>query len=312
MRSRICTICAKPSVIVRSHEGRSLCRRHFMESVERNARKYVGKHRMIESGDRIGVALSGGKDSAVALYVLKNIVGKRKDVSLCALSIDEGIAGSRDAALKKAKQLCKKLGVKHCTFSFRKELGMTLDAKVRKLKLGREGVCGFCGIARRWILNREARGLGLNKLALGINLNDEAESIMMNYVRGDMLRAARLGPVTNYSISGRGARLFIPRIKPLRMIPEPEIELYAKFASLPFHPKHCRYRGGIRIDVEKSLDMLEKRYPGTMFTIVSTFDRILPGIRSAVAQEGYVLKCKKCGEPASKDICKCCELWRNG
>jgi len=281
-----------------------------MESVERNVRKCVGKHRMIESGDKIGVALSGGKDSAATLYMIKKIIGKRKDVSLCVISVDEGIAGCRDLALKKAKQLCKKLGVRQYQYSFKKELGMTLDAKVRKLKLGREGVCGFCGIARRWILNKKARELGLTKLCLGINLNDEAESIMMNYVRGDMLRASRLGPVTSYSISKRGgAKLFIPRIKPLRMIPEKEIELYARLAGLPFRPKSCKYRGGIRIDVEKCVEMLEKEYPGTMFTIVNTFDRILPGIRSAVRQEGEVLKCRKCGEPASKTICKKCELW---
>jgi len=305
-----CTICSKPAVIVRSHEGRSLCKRHFMDSVERNVRKAVGMHRMIESGDRIGVALSGGKDSALTLYLLKGIIGKRKDVKLCAISIDEGIAGSRDVALKKAKQLCRKLKVRHYIFSFNKELGMTLDAKVKRLHLGKEGVCGFCGIARRWLLNKKARELGLTKLALGMNLNDEAESIMMNYVRGDMLRATRLGPVTSYSIGkSNGAKLFIPRIKPLRMIPEKEIELYARLAGLPFRPKACKYRGGIRIDVEKCVDALEKRYPGTMFTIVSTFDRILPGIRSAVKQEGEVLRCKKCGEPASKLVCKCCELW---
>jgi len=308
MKAR-CSICSKPAVIVRHHEGRSLCKRHFMESVERNVRKAAGRHRMIESGDRIGVALSGGKDSALTLYLMKRIIGKRKDVILCAISIDEGIAGSRDLALRKAKQLCKKLGIKQYIFSFRKELGMTLDAKVRKLKLENGSVCGFCGIARRWLLNKKARELGLTKLALGINLNDEAESIMMNYVRGDMLRATRLGPVTSYSIGKGASKLFVPRVKPLRMIPEKEIELYAKLAGLPFRPKGCKYRGGIRIDVEKCVDALEKRYPGTMFTIVGTFDRILPGIRSAVRQEGNVLKCRKCGEPASKPVCKCCELW---
>lgn len=310
MGSKKCTICSKPAVIARKHEGRSLCKRHFMESVERNVRKAIGMNRMIESGDRIGVALSGGKDSSTVLYILKGVVDGRKDVRIEAISIDEGIKGSRDVALRKAKQLCAKLKVRQHVFSYRKELGASLDQKVRQLGISKGEVCGICGITRRWLLNRKARELGFNKLFLGINLNDEAESIMMNYVRGDMLRASRLGPVTSYSISKRGGgKLFIPRIKPLRMAPEKEIELYAKLAGLPFRPKACRYRGGIRVDVEKALGALEKKYPGTMFTIVRTFDRILPSIRSAVRQEGEVLKCKKCGEPSSKEICKCCELW---
>ena len=45
------------------------------------------------------------------------------------------------------------------------------------------------------------------------NLDDEAESIMMNYVRGDVLRASRLGPVTEYSRTRKGGKVFIPRIK---------------------------------------------------------------------------------------------------
>ena len=306
-----CTICGKPAVIERKHEGRSLCKRHFMEAVEKACRKALSKHRMVQSGDSIAVALSGGKDSSVALYIMSGVFGKRPDVKLFALSVDEGIKGGRDAALKKAVQLCKKLGVRHYTYSFRKELSKTLDAKLKQERVTSEGACGYCGIARRWLLNKKARELGATKLCIGINLNDEAESIMMNYVRGDLLRTARLGPVTNCSIGGRGAgKLFIPRIKPLRMVPEQEIELYAKLAGLPFAPKHCKYRGGIRIDVEKCLDALEARYPGTMFTIVSTFDRIQPGIRSVIKQEWNVMRCKKCREPASKNVCKCCELWR--
>jgi uncharacterized protein (TIGR00269 family) len=93
------------------------------------------------------------------------------------------------------------------------------------------------------------------------------------------------------------------------MIPEKEVELYARLAGLPFRPKACRYRGGIRIDVEKCIDALEAKYPGTMFAIVGTFDRILPGIRSAVRPEGKILRCKKCGEPSSQAICKKCEIW---
>jgi uncharacterized protein (TIGR00269 family) len=314
-----CTVCGKPAVAEREHEGRNLCRKHFMESVEKRVRKLAGKHRMVEPGDRIGVGLSGGKDSAVTLFLVKKIIGKRTDVSVCALSVNEGIKGSRDLALKKAAMLCRRLKVKQHVFSFRKELGMGMDEKLRSIGKGRSGTsrqapasgaCGYCGIARRWILNKKARELGLTKLCLGINLNDDAESIMMNYVRGDMLRASRLEPVTKYSTTVKGGNLFVPRIKPLRMIPEHEVELYAKLARLPFRPKGCKYRGGVRIDVEKCLDTLERKYPGTMFAVVNTFDRILPGIKSAIHQEGAVFKCRKCGEPSSRELCKCCELWR--
>lgn len=312
MVKRKCSVCGRNAVIHRKYEGRALCGQCFCRSIERRFKKTVGKYKMIDSGDRIAVAVSGGKDSASALYLMNMILKPRKDIELFAISVDEGIKGSRDLALKKAKELCRKLGIKQHVFSFRKELGKSLDQKVKKDKLSRGDICGLCGICRRWILNKKARELGATKLCMGMNLNDEAESIMMNYVRGDVLRASRLGPITEYSRSKAGGKLFIPRIKPLRWIPENETELYAKLKKLPFRPKECKYRGGLRIDVEKVLDMLEKKHVGVAFTVISTFDTMLPGIRKSIKySEPKIHKCKKCGEPSSHAVCKVCLLWKN-
>ena len=156
-----CHKCGNPAVIFRDYEGMALCKQHFLSSIEKRVKRVIRKYRMIESGDRIGVALSGGKDSAVALYLMNMITSERADVELIAISIDEGIKGSRDQALKKAKELCRQLGVKQYLFSYRKELGMSLDQKVKKEGLGREEICGLCGVSRRWILNRQARKLKL-------------------------------------------------------------------------------------------------------------------------------------------------------
>ncbi len=303
--------CGKNAIIFRKYEGRALCRPCFCRSIERKFKKVVGKYRMIEHGDKIAVALSGGKDSAAVLYLMHTILKPRRDVKLFAISVDEGIKGSRDLALKKAREICKKLGIEQHVFSFKKELGKTLDQKVRKDKIPIEEICGLCGICRRWILNKEARKLGATKICMGMNLDDEAESVMMNYIRGDILRASRLGPVTDYSRSKTGGELFIPRIKPLRWIPEKEIGLFAKLKKLPYHAKHCKYRGGLRVDVEEILNILEKKHVGVAYTVLSTFDAMLPGIRKSIAySEPNIYKCKKCGEPSSHSVCKVCLLWR--
>jgi len=306
-----CRKCGKPAVIFRDYEGMALCRHHFIDSIEKRVKRVIRKYNMISPGDKIGVALSGGKDSATALYFMKMITEPRRDVELIAISIDEGIKGSRDLALKKATELAKKLGVKQYTYSYKKELGMSLDQKVKKDQIEEGGVCGVCGISRRWVLNRMARKHKLTKLCYGMNLDDEAESIMMNYVRGDIPRASRLGPVTSFSTKKKGGQMFIPRIKPLRWVPEKEIELYARLRGLPFRPKECKYRGGLRVDVEKALDTLEKKHVGLLFTVVNTFDRMLPGIKKTVEYgEQQIKKCKKCGEPGSHPICKACEVWK--
>ncbi|RLI97054.1 MAG: TIGR00269 family protein [Candidatus Aenigmatarchaeota archaeon] len=311
MQKSKCSKCGAKAVIFRDYEGVALCRGHFLRSIEKRVKKVVRKHGMIEPGDRIGVALSGGKDSAVALHLMNMIVGNRPDVSIIAISINEGIRGSRDLALKKSVELCKKLDIEQHTFSYKEEFGKSLDEKVKEMGLGKDDVCGLCGVSRRWILNKKARELKVTKLCFGMNLDDEAESIMMNYVRGDIPRACRLGPVTKYSTKRKGGDMFIPRIKPLRWIPEKEVGLYARLAGLPFRPKECKYRGGLRVDVEKALLDLEKKHVGLMFTVVNTFDRMLPGIKKTLdSKETAIKKCKICGEPGSHEVCKACELWR--
>ena len=101
--------------------------------------------------DGIGVVLA-----ARVLHGIKlsRVPGVELMDNICRLSarkgsVDEGIKGSRDLALKKAKNLCKSLGIKQHVFSFRKEIGKSLDQKVRESGLGKEEVCAFCGIARR-------------------------------------------------------------------------------------------------------------------------------------------------------------------
>jgi uncharacterized protein (TIGR00269 family) len=292
-----CTICGKTAVVERKHEGRNLCRKHFIESFEGKFRKVAGKNRMVESGDHIGAALSGGRDSSVILALMKNLVGKRRDVTLAGITVDEGTTDSR-AAVASASSLCKKMGIVHHVFSFKNELGSTL----KKPAKGGQGPATLEGTGLRWILNKESKSLGFTKLCIGTSLDDEAESIMMNYLRGDVLRAAGLGFVSD------AAKDFVPRIKPLRLSEKSEIELYAKIKGIKYYsaPK----LPGLRLDVEAMVAGFEKRYPGTKYNIVETFDKILPKIKSASAgSKKKVTKCAKCGEPCSNKICKKCELW---
>ena len=69
--------------------------------------------------------------------------------------------------------------------------------------------------------------VGAKYLATGHNLDDMAQSVMMNFVRGDVERLARLGP---HNIVQPG---MIPRINPLRTLPEKESLLYAMLSAYP-------------------------------------------------------------------------------
>ena len=87
-----------------------LCKKHFVEDVERKIKLTIRQEYSIQKNDIIAVALSGGKDSSVALYMMHKILGKRPDIEIVAVSVDEGIEGYRPNSLEVAKNLTETLG----------------------------------------------------------------------------------------------------------------------------------------------------------------------------------------------------------
>ncbi|MCD6572231.1 MAG: TIGR00269 family protein [Thermoplasmata archaeon] len=298
-----CSKCNKPSITFIRYNGTHLCKEHFIEYFEKRVKKEIKKQGKTESGSRIGVALSGGKDSTVTLFMLKKIFSKRKDVDLFAISVDEGIKDYRDKSLKIARENCKEIEVEHHIISFKETIGYTLDEIVSKSK--DLGECTYCGVFRRFCLNKKARELELNKIATGHNLDDFSQSILMNFVNGDLEKLARLGPHIKVQPG------LIPRILPLRVIPEKEVTLYAIINNIKFYDGICPYSiHALRGKFRDILDELEYINPGTRHSIVKSYD----GIKDILIQKfppAKLNKCKICGEPTSQEICKACELLRS-
>ena len=298
-----CSKCNKPSITFIRYNGTHLCKEHFIEYFEKRVKKEIKKQGKTGSGSRIGVALSGGKDSTVTLFMLKKIFSKRKDVDLFAISVDEGIKNYRDKSLKIARENCKELEVEHHIISFKETIGYTLDEIVSKSK--DLGECTYCGVFRRFCLNKKARELELNKITTGHNLDDFSQSILMNFVNGDLEKLARLGPHIKVQPG------LIPRILPLRIIPEKEVTLYAIINNIKFYDGICPYSiHALRGKFRDILDELEYINPGTRHSIVKSYD----GIKDILIQKfppAKLNKCNICGEPTSQEICKACELLRS-
>ena len=95
-----CSRCKEDPVISRRYSGEILCKSCFFKSFEKNAHKELRKqiNLLIKNSNieikKIGIGLSGGKDSTVALHILKSYIGERK-IEIIGLSVDEGIANYR-------------------------------------------------------------------------------------------------------------------------------------------------------------------------------------------------------------------------
>ncbi|MEM1586773.1 MAG: TIGR00269 family protein [Candidatus Bathyarchaeia archaeon] len=304
-----CTSCGiREAFYLRAYSGEKLCTKCFIESIENKVRVTIAKYKMLKFDDRIAVAVSGGKDSVSLLYILARIERDFPRASLCAITVDEGIEGYRDEAVKIASENCRILGVEYHVISFRDLYGYTLDEIVKRIKAAGSGLtpCSYCGVLRRKALNMLAREVGATKMALAHNLDDEVQTFMLNIMHGDPLRIARTGPTFEEEIEG-----LTPRVKPLCEVLEKEVTLYAYLKGIRFQENPCPYSGeALRNDIRRMLNRIEEKHPGTKYTLFRSAEKIREKMRE-IKPKAILKPCKLCGEITISEICQACKLLQN-
>tara|TARA_B100000401_G_C52537944_1_gene592355 strand:- start:146 stop:736 length:591 start_codon:yes stop_codon:yes gene_type:complete len=165
--------------------------------------------------------------------------------------------------------------------------------------------CSFCGVFRRQSLNFLAEKVGADVMALGHNLDDMAQSVLMNLQKGEIDRTVRLAPHTKIPIQG-----LIPRIVPLRWIPEQEIHAQAIQANLPIYHGDCPHApGAMRQQSRTIVADLESLTPGARHGLLHSLDQIRNlHLQAYPDSKQEVKKCRKCGEITSKEICQSCVM----
>lgn len=292
----LCGHCEKKAVYADPATKQSFCGEHFSVWYENGVASAIEKYRMIEPGDRIAVGLSGGKDSTVLLTVLAKL---DLDAELIPVTVDEGIGGYRDDTILAAARLCDKLGLDGRLISFTDICGKTLD---ELLSRDPRQACSVCGTLRRRALNQAARDVGATKIATGHCLDDEAQSVLMNYLRGDLTR------VTG-SFQTNADTLFLPRIKPLCRSTERETVAYGLVNRLLTDLPECPYtKYALRAGVRTGLGKLEYKNPGTMMRIVTGQEKLLAKLGPPEGGVKKMGRCELCGEPTLRRLCAACSL----
>ncbi len=295
-----CLKCKKPAITFIRYSGAHLCKAHFTDYVERRVKKDIKKQGRSPDTTSFAIALSGGKDSTVTLHLMHQIFSRHPSVALHAITVDEGIKGYRDTSLPIARKNCEMLGIPHHVISFRETIGVTMDEIASRHDA--LGECSYCGVFRRFCLNKKTKELGIEKLVMGHNLDDMAQSILMNFTNGDMQKLARLGP---HSKTQPG---LVPRLLPLRLIPEKEVMLYALVNGIEFHNAECPYSTrALRGSFRDIVDSLEENTPGTRHSIMNSYE----SIKDLLIKKYPPItlnRCTSCGEPTSQKVCKTCLL----
>ncbi len=219
-------------------------------------RRCVEDYNMIEEGDRIGVGVSGGKDSLALLVLLSELRKYNHErFSLEAITIDMGLSMDYSGIEK----LCRELDV---PFTLVKtEIGPIIFEH-RKEK----NPCSMCAKMRRGALNQALLDRGLNKLALGHHYDDAVETFMMSLLYEG--RISCFQPVTDLDRTG------IIQIRPMLYIHEKTIESFATRENLPVLQNRCTVdRQTKREEIKKLVYDLGATYPDLKERIFGAMQR---------------------------------------
>lgn len=199
-------------------------------------RKAIEDYNMIEDGDKIAVAVSGGKDSIcllMALNALRRFYDKK--FSIISITINPGFEGFDSSCLK---NLCDSMNIEFIEeVSHIKEI--VFDIRNEK------NPCSLCANLRRGILNSVAIREGCNKLALGHNQDDVLETFLLNLFYN--------GNVSTFAPISYMDRSDITLIRPLVYAPEKDIKRFIKRQNITVMNKCCSMDGASKREDIKTL-----------------------------------------------------------
>ena len=310
-----CDKCKEDAVMHAAYSGAHLCEEHFRRSVERRVRRRIREDGLVADDatpeDPITwlIGLSGGKDSAVLTAILYDTFDRDPRIELIALTVHEGIEGYRDESLLACEELSTDLGITHEVATYAEEFDIQMDDVAAEDPLGM-APCAYCGVFRRDVLSRYAETLDADLLLTGHNLDDEAETALMNVFEGDIAQIAKHFDASLGPLSERNEGEFVPRAKPLRDIPEKEVALYAHLRDLPVHFAECPHaERSFRGKVQAILLELETDHPGTRHSILSGYEELATLAADRHREDNTDMgECERCGSITARDVCRKCGL----
>ena len=228
----------------------------------RDVGRAIGDFGLIEDGDRILVAISGGKDS-YSLLVLLRALQRRAPVrfSLLAVHLDQGHPGYDGAPLR---DWLAREEVEHVIL--REDTYTVVTDKIPEGKT----YCSLCARLRRGILYSAASELGCNKIALGHHRDDALETLLLNLFFGGKLAAM---PARLVSDDGRHVV-----VRPLIYCAEKTLARFAVEQGFPILP--CNLCGSQseaqRKQMKALLDRLEGEHPELRQTMLAALGNVIP------------------------------------
>lgn len=302
-----CRKCGEAAVLNMRQHKLALCADHFAEWIPEQTQRFIEKYRMFGSGDRVLVAVSGGKDSLGLWDVLLRL-GYSADGLYIGLGIDGGTGYSAESH-KRCQDFAGERGLTLHTVDVAEVEGATIPEASALTHRGRGKPCSVCGLTKRHVMNRMARDGGYDVLATGHNLDDEVAVLFGNTLSWSVGYLARQGPVLEAHADG-----FARKVKPFCRFYERETAAYALVRGIDYIYDECPYSVGATSLAHKDLlNRLEAGRPGAKLSFYLSFLQAKETglLRTEQASSaGLLHRCPSCGQPTSvPEKCAFCRTW---
>ncbi len=245
-----CRVCRGPAVIdIRRHNA-GFCSEHFLRLCRDQVEKAIKDHQMIAPGERVLVAVSGGKDS-LALWDL--LVELGYDVE--GLYLGLGIGDYSDRSGEMTRAFATDRGLRLHEVDLRDDYGYDVPTGA---KAARRVPCSACGLSKRHLFDKAALDGGFDVVATGHNLDDEAAVLFGNVLHWQTDYLGRQLPVLP-------ARHGFPRkVKPLVRLTEREMAAYCVLRRIDYIVEECPMAvGNKHLGYKEALNAIEVQSPGS-------------------------------------------------
>jgi len=292
-----CVTCRGPAVIDIRRQNANYCVDHFLEQCRRQVTKAIDEWQMIGPGDRVLVAVSGGKDS-LAIWDLLVELGHQAD----GLYIGLGIGDYSDTSAQYAQRFAEDRGLRLLTVDLPSTYGYDIPTGSRA---ARRAPCSACGLSKRHLFDTAALEGGYDVLVTGHNLDDEAAVLFGNTLHWHTEYLGRQLPV----LPARDG--FPKKVKPMVRLTERETAAYCLLRGIDYLVDECPMAAGNRhLSYKEALNDIEVKSPGAKHSFYFGFlDRASALFASRAEEERADLHgCRVCGAPTTAEICAFCRL----